>query len=89
MHKLAYFNEFWNWLDLVVILISVVCASFNIYRTVSVGKTIHSLLTNENQFPQFDFLSFCQKQFNNAIAINLFIAWIKVYIYIYIFLTLC
>nr|AKN21728.1 PKD2-2 [Schmidtea mediterranea] len=81
-HKLAYFYEFWNWLDIVVIIISLVCAIFDIYRTASVQKLIQGLLSNENQFPAFDFLSYCQQQFNNAVAINLFIAWIKIFKYI-------
>ncbi|PAA56728.1 hypothetical protein BOX15_Mlig009305g2 [Macrostomum lignano] len=81
-HKLAYFSSFWNWLDIVVIVIALVCAAFNIYRTISVGNKLTRLLEDETQYPDFDFLSFWQEQFNQAIAITVFFAWVKIFKYI-------
>ena len=35
-HKLKYFADIWNWLDMAIILICLVCVAFNIYRTYEV-----------------------------------------------------
>uniref|UniRef100_A0A1I8IZ99 EF-hand domain-containing protein n=1 Tax=Macrostomum lignano TaxID=282301 RepID=A0A1I8IZ99_9PLAT len=69
-------------LDIVVIVIALVCAAFNIYRTISVGNKLTRLLEDETQYPDFDFLSFWQEQFNQAIAITVFFAWVKIFKYI-------
>uniref|UniRef100_A0A1I8G2W2 Polycystin-2 n=1 Tax=Macrostomum lignano TaxID=282301 RepID=A0A1I8G2W2_9PLAT len=81
-HKLGYFKSFWNWLDILVIIISLVCAGFNVYRTIAVGNKLTELLKDESKFPDFDFLSYWQLQFNNAIAITVFFAWVKIFKYI-------
>lgn len=77
-HKLAYFKEFWNILDIVVILLGVVCVVFNLYRTVTVGKLLKGLLDNPNQYANFEVLGFWQTQFNNIVAIAVFVSWVKV-----------
>uniref|UniRef100_A0A1I8FPC1 EF-hand domain-containing protein n=1 Tax=Macrostomum lignano TaxID=282301 RepID=A0A1I8FPC1_9PLAT len=81
-NKLDYFKTFWNWLDIIVILVSLICGGFNVYRTVTVGKKLQELLQDESRFPDFDFLSYWQQQFNNAIAFTLFLAWVKFFKYI-------
>ncbi|PAA70221.1 hypothetical protein BOX15_Mlig009158g1 [Macrostomum lignano] len=81
-NKLDYFKSFWNWLDILVIVISLVCACFNVYRTIAVGKKLTSLLQDENKYPDFDFLSYWQQQFNHGIAITVFFAWVKIFKYI-------
>jgi hypothetical protein len=65
-------------LDILVIIISVVCVAFNVYRTVEVGDKLKSLLENNNQFADFESLSYWETRFSNAIAIATFMAWIKV-----------
>uniref|UniRef100_A0A1I8F1G8 PKD_channel domain-containing protein n=1 Tax=Macrostomum lignano TaxID=282301 RepID=A0A1I8F1G8_9PLAT len=59
-NKLDYFKSFWNWLDILVIVISL----------------------DENKYPDFDFLSYWQQQFNHGIAITVFFAWVKIFKYI-------
>uniref|UniRef100_A0A1I8HM33 EF-hand domain-containing protein n=2 Tax=Macrostomum lignano TaxID=282301 RepID=A0A1I8HM33_9PLAT len=81
-NKLDYFKTFWNWLDIIVILVSLICGGFNVYRTVTVGRKLQELLQDESRFPDFDFLSYWQQQFNNAIAFTLFLAWVKFFKYI-------
>jgi len=81
-HKFNYFKSFWNILDILVIIISIVCIAFNIYRTMAVGKKLDQLLAYPNAFPDFEFLSYWQVQFNSAIAITVFMAWVKVFKYI-------
>lgn len=81
-HKLSYFTSFWNWLDVIVILISLICSIFNVYRTMSVGSKLKDLLGDNDTFPDFDFLSYWQLQFNNAIAMTVFAAMVKIFKYI-------
>lgn len=80
--KCPYFRSVWNLLDILVILISLVCIGFSIYRTISVEKLLHELLTNPYLFPDFEFLGFWQTQYNNAVALAVFFAWIKIFKYI-------
>ena len=77
-HKLAYFKAFWNVLDVVVILLGVVCIVFNLYRTMSVNRLIKSLLTNPDGYANFAVLGFWQNQYDNLVAVAVFICWIKV-----------
>lgn len=74
---MSYFTAVWNILDIVILLIAYVCIAFNIYRQVKVDEILQSLLGNDNQFFDFEFLCYWQTQFNNAIAGMVFIAWIK------------
>lgn len=79
-HKLAYFKSFWNLLDILVILISLVCIAFSIYRTIEVREKLDDLLKYPDKFADFEFLSYWQVNFNSALAVTVFFAWIKVVI---------
>ncbi|UYV82599.1 PKD2 [Cordylochernes scorpioides] len=81
-NKWAYFKEFWNILDVVVIVMSCICIAFSIYRTVMVDKLLSTLLEDPVTFADFEFLGFWQTQFNNAVALSVFFAWIKFFKYI-------
>ena len=77
-HKLRYLKSFWNLLDILVIGISLVCIGFSIYRTIAVRDTLDQLLQKPGEFADFEFLSFWQVQFNSALAVTVFFAWVKV-----------
>lgn len=81
-HKFKYFKSFWNILDILVIAIAIVCVAFNIYRTLKVDELLEDLLSKPEQYSDFYFLSYGQSQFDNAIAIAVFLAWIKIFKYI-------
>ena len=77
--KRAYFKSVMNCLDLIVIILSYVCISFNIYRQVQVDNLLDKLLEKQaRQFNDFTFLCYWQYQFNNLISATIFLAWIKV-----------
>ena len=78
IHKLKYFTEVWNVLDIVTLLIAYICVIFNIYRVVRVSQLLDSLLANGTQYPEFDSLAYWQSLFNNAIALTAFLCWIRV-----------
>ncbi|XP_013419423.1 polycystic kidney disease 2-like 1 protein isoform X2 [Lingula anatina] len=81
-HKCQYFKSVWNILDIVVIVISVVCTVFNVYRTIAVGNMLESLLQKPDEFADFEFLSWAQVLFNQGIAFAVFFAWVKIFKYI-------
>jgi len=81
-HRLSYFKSFWNVLDVVVILLGVVCIIFNVYRTIQVNNLLKDLLEKPNEFANFAVLGFWQNQYDNLVAIAVFICWIKVFKYI-------
>lgn len=80
-HKCAYFSSVWNWLDIIIIALSLTCAGFNIYRTIKVDQLLDSLLKNPNQFANFQLLSIWQVNFNYGVAVTVFLAWMKVSTY--------
>ena len=77
-HKFSYFKSVWNILDILVIAIAIVCVAFNVYRTLKVDELLEDLLSKPDEYSDFNFLSLGQSQFDNAIAIAVFLAWIKV-----------
>ncbi|KAA0196751.1 Polycystin 2 [Fasciolopsis buskii] len=81
-HKCAYFSSVWNWLDIIIIALSLTCAGFNIYRTIKVDQLLDSLLKNPNQFANFQLLSIWQVNFNYGVAVTVFLAWMKIFKYI-------
>ncbi|XP_069123530.1 polycystin-2-like isoform X2 [Argopecten irradians] len=81
-HKLSYFKNVWNILDILVILIAILCVAFDVYRTVEVDNKLSVLLENPDKYADFEFLSYWQTRFDNAIAIAVFLAWIKIFKYI-------
>lgn len=82
IHKLSYFKEGWNVLDVVILIICYICVAFNFYRIAKVNATLDSLLNNPDQYVEFDTLAYWQIQFNNAIAVTAFLSWIKFFKYI-------
>uniref|UniRef100_A0A8C4WXI3 Polycystic kidney disease 2-like 1 n=1 Tax=Eptatretus burgeri TaxID=7764 RepID=A0A8C4WXI3_EPTBU len=81
-HKFNYFKGFWNILDIIVVLLSLVAIIFNLYRTVSVDNLLQSLLKDPNLYADFQFLAFWQTQYNNMVAVNVFSAWVKFFKYV-------
>ncbi|KFV44048.1 Polycystic kidney disease 2-like 2 protein, partial [Gavia stellata] len=80
--KKEYFRSAWNWLDLLLLVVSILAIAFNIYRTVEVSLLMEELLSDAHVYPDFYFLAFWQVLYNNMIAVNIFFAWIKIFKYI-------
>ena len=73
-----YFKEFWNWMDVLVIIISLVCIAFNFYRTFTVEAVLEDLLSAPEQFADFESLAWWQMQFNYGVSLTAFFTWVKV-----------
>ncbi|XP_005098717.1 polycystic kidney disease 2-like 1 protein [Aplysia californica] len=78
----SYFADFWNVLDLLLIFMAVLCSVFNVLRATIVDKKLRQLLEQPNEYANFNFLGFWETRFNNAVAIMVFLAWVKVFKYI-------
>ncbi|XP_026916345.1 polycystin-2 [Acinonyx jubatus] len=81
IHKLHYFRSFWNCLDVVIVVLSVVAIGINIYRTSNV-EVLLQFLEDQNTFPNFEHLAYWQIQFNNIAAVIVFFVWIKLFKFI-------
>nr|XP_042707435.1 polycystic kidney disease 2-like 2 protein [Chrysemys picta bellii] len=80
--KTEYFKSAWNWLDMLLVSLSLFAIAFNMYRTIEVSLLMESLLSNAYVYPDFYFLAYWQTRYNNMIAINVFFAWIKIFKFI-------
>ncbi|NXJ45132.1 PK2L2 protein, partial [Spizaetus tyrannus] len=80
--KKEYFRSAWNWLDLLLLVVSIFAIAFNIYCTVEVSLLMEELLSDAHVYPDFYFLAFWQVLYNNMIAVNIFFAWIKILKYV-------
>ncbi|NXA46347.1 PK2L2 protein, partial [Nothocercus julius] len=80
--KTEYFRSAWNWLNILLVVISILAIAFNIYRTVEVSLLMEELLSNSSVYPDFYFLASWQVHYNNMIAVNVFFAWIKIFKYV-------
>ncbi|XP_036988868.2 polycystin-2 isoform X2 [Artibeus jamaicensis] len=81
IHKLHYFRSFWNCLDVVIVVLSVVAIGINIHRTSNVDVLLR-FLEDQNTFPNFEHLAYWQIQFNNIAAVVVFFVWIKLFKFI-------
>uniref|UniRef100_A0A8B9V134 Polycystin 2 like 2, transient receptor potential cation channel n=1 Tax=Anas zonorhyncha TaxID=75864 RepID=A0A8B9V134_9AVES len=77
--KMEYFKSVWNWLDLLLVAVSILAIGFNIYRTMAVFLLMENLLSPENVYPDFYFLAFWQILHDNMIAICVFFAFMKIF----------
>uniref|UniRef100_A0A5F7ZNH5 Polycystin-2 n=1 Tax=Macaca mulatta TaxID=9544 RepID=A0A5F7ZNH5_MACMU len=81
IHKLHYFRSFWNCLDVVIVVLSVVAIGISIYRTSNV-EVLLQFLEDQNTFPNFEHLAYWQIQFNSIAAVTVFFVWIKLFKFI-------
>ncbi|NXI48989.1 PK2L2 protein, partial [Chloroceryle aenea] len=80
--KKHYFRNAWNWLELLLLVVSILAIAFNIYRTVEVSLLMEKLLSDDRVYPDFYFLAFWQVLYNDMIAVSIFFAWMKIFKYI-------
>ncbi|XP_056424397.1 polycystin-2 isoform X2 [Hyla sarda] len=77
-HHLHYFHSLWNCLDIVIIVLSVVAISINLYK-MSMETSLNKLLVDMNVFHNFESLAYWHSQFNNVVAVTLFFALVKLF----------
>ncbi|CAO1427444.1 unnamed protein product [Diamesa hyperborea] len=77
-----YFTFFWNWIDLMIVLIAYYIIGFQLFRYVHIRNKIDTYKKNPERLFSFDVLSFWQLVYVNCLGICLFLIWIKVLKYI-------
>uniref|UniRef100_A0A4W3J2G4 Polycystin-2 n=1 Tax=Callorhinchus milii TaxID=7868 RepID=A0A4W3J2G4_CALMI len=82
IHRLHYFRNLWNCLDIVIIMLSLVAICINIYRMSMVNTLLGELLEKQNSYHNFESLAYWQIQFNSVAAVVVFFAWIKIFKFI-------
>lgn len=88
-------HSFWNWLDIMSLILSCFLVFFRIYRRYVVNKIFYgdesnaaieietsASYANRMETYQFDTLGFWSQQFNNVLALLTFIVWVKIFKYI-------
>lgn len=73
-----YFTFFWSWVDIIIILMSIVCIGLDVYRNQVVNDMLSNLVLSPSQYTDFANITYWQLQFNYVIAFGLFLSWIKV-----------
>ncbi|OON20938.1 polycystin-2 domain protein, partial [Opisthorchis viverrini] len=77
-----YFLGVWNILDIVVILLSIICAGFTIYCTSTAYEVMTNMLKDINAHPHFDQLSYWYGHWVRATALCVFFVVIKIFKYV-------
>ena len=76
--RLQYFKNFWNIMDIIVIIIAFLCIVFSLYRTSSVNSKLEQLLQQPDAYADFTFLAYWQITYNSCLAVMVFCSWVKV-----------
>jgi hypothetical protein len=82
IHKMSYFKGFWNILDIVIILFSIVACAFRIYQSKNVTGLLSLVHQSGEKFADFEKIAWWTVQYQLMIALTVFIAWIKLFKYI-------
>lgn len=81
-NKRNYIKQFWNWIDLSIILIAYFAFGVSIFRVVHITDKLEGYIANPEKYVNFERLSFLQLQFVDFTAICVFLIWIKILKYI-------
>ena len=80
--QLDYFNEAWNVMDVLVIVVSLFCCGITVYTDIVVKQLLKPLLAEPTLHGDFTTLAYWTDVQNNVFAVNVFFAWLKVFKYI-------
>ncbi|XP_048459930.1 polycystic kidney disease 2-like 2 protein [Rhincodon typus] len=81
-YRMAYFKNFWNCLDFLIVLFSLLAIFYNVFRTIKVSLLLEQFLENSDSYQNLYFLAYWQNRYNVIIAFTVLIAWIKIFKYI-------
>jgi len=80
--RMAYFKGLWNNLDIVVVALSVINQTLNIYTFFSVESELKRLLSEPEKYADFQMLGDASEMFKAFVAICVFFSWVKMFKYI-------
>jgi Polycystin cation channel len=77
-----YFYNFWNFVDILIILIAYFNIGVSIYQMVHIAEKLEDSNKHPKEFINFDVISFWQFMFVDALGISTFLIWIRMLKYI-------
>ncbi|KAF2355422.1 Polycystin cation channel PKD1/PKD2, partial [Trinorchestia longiramus] len=80
--KCSYLKSIWNILDVVVIILALGCIGYSVYSSLTISEKLNDILSDTSQFANFELLGYTTVQYNSAVAVCVFFAWLKLFKYI-------
>ncbi|KAI5753480.1 hypothetical protein M8J77_000560 [Diaphorina citri] len=77
-----YFNSFWNYVDLILIVLGWLFVIVYIYRLILVQLLLTSLIQTKYRFAKFHRLVWAEQCLNILMVLIVFVAWIKLFKYL-------
>jgi polycystin 2 len=78
----AYFSSAWNWIDVIVVLLSIINQLYNIYNIMTIKSTLEDVLAQPESFADFQALAFSANMFVWSLGFCVFFAWVKMFKYV-------
>ncbi|XP_049947169.1 polycystic kidney disease 2-like 1 protein [Schistocerca serialis cubense] len=80
--KLQYLFHFWNYIDLVILLLSYISIAYSLHKLVITRGVLEKLIENTTEYSNLEYIALWEKQCNAVAAFLVFFIWIKVLKYI-------
>ncbi|XP_049771104.1 polycystin-2-like [Schistocerca cancellata] len=80
--KLQYLFHFWNYIDLVILLLSYISIAYSLHKLVITRGVVEKLIDNTTEYSNLEYVALWEKQCNAVAAFLVFFIWIKVLKYI-------
>jgi len=78
----GYLGEFWNLVDICIVVCSILACGFKVYQENTVSSKISVLTNATNTYPDFEYISYWTEQYIQMVAITVFLCWIKLFKFI-------
>lgn len=79
LQKFRYFGLFWNYIDLMIIVSSMYTLTYSVIRQVYIEPQIDQISFISDAYVSFGRYAFWQIEYNNLMAIFVFLIWIKLF----------
>jgi len=79
---LEYFKGFWNDMDIIVLVLSIISQSLNIYIHLTVETQIGEILLEPESYPDFRMIGNLYYVFTTCLTLCSFFGWIKLFKYV-------
>uniref|UniRef100_A0A1B6CMV5 Uncharacterized protein n=1 Tax=Clastoptera arizonana TaxID=38151 RepID=A0A1B6CMV5_9HEMI len=80
--KWHYLTKFWNWIDLIILVLCYIVVTLKIYMYVNVSNSLEKLIAMKDSHPVFDDITSGQSIYNIALTVLIFLSWVKLLKYL-------
>uniref|UniRef100_A0A1B6DKV8 EF-hand domain-containing protein n=1 Tax=Clastoptera arizonana TaxID=38151 RepID=A0A1B6DKV8_9HEMI len=77
-----YFKHFWNWMDLLLVILTLVAIILYVYNNLYISNNLMPLIESDDTHQCFDALLYLEDAVQNLIAFIVFLNWIKLLKYL-------